>query len=161
VTFEWTFGFCSDETVEVGANLYELDTNGTATFEKLSNDGGSAIEPPLSVEMPVTASPPSSAAASTSINGEATTHRLPSIKFLGKQGWEAARKGHAEVTAAPSASSSVAKKPNAVTTIFDNTILHPMYGRPRFSEAEMEALLTGGATVAPTVVLHSSGAKFK
>jgi hypothetical protein len=152
------FGFCSDETVEVGANLYELDTDGTATFDKLSNDSGSAIDPPLSVEVPVTASSPS--ATSTSING-AATHRLPSIKFLGKQGWEVARKGHAEVIAAPSSSSSAAKKPNAVTTIFDNTILHPMYGRPRFSEAEMEALITGGATVAPTVVLHSSGAKFK
>jgi hypothetical protein len=151
--------FCSDETVEVGANLYELDMDGTATFEKPSNDSGSAIEPPLSMEMPVTASP--SSAASTSINGEATTHRFPSIKFLGKQGWEAARKGHAEVIAAPSSSPPASKKPNAVTTIFDNTILHPMYGRPRFSEAEMEALIMGGATVAPTVVLHSSGAKFK
>jgi hypothetical protein len=154
------FGLCSDETVEVGANLYELDTDGTATFEKPSNDSGSAMEPPLSIEMPVAASP-SSAASATLINGEATTHRLPSIKFLGKQGWEAARKGHAEVIATPSSSPAASKKPNAVTTILDNTILHPMYGRPRFSEAEMEALIMGGATVAPTVVLHSSGAKFK
>jgi hypothetical protein len=44
----------------------------------------------------------------------------------------------------------------------DNTILkNPMYGRPQFTEAEIEALLTGGATMAPKVLSHSTGAKFK
>jgi hypothetical protein len=35
-----------------------------------------------------------------------------------------------------------------------------MYGRPKFTDAEMEALITGGANMAPEVVVHSSGAKF-
>lgn len=38
--------------------------------------------------------------------------------------------------------------------------MDPMYGRPKFTEEEMEALMMGGATIAPQVVSVSSGASF-
>jgi hypothetical protein len=97
-----------------------------------------------------------------------SNHRSASIKFLGKNGWEALRNGHDKSINAPSAQkeasiiTSSKPKQHAATTIMDNTILkNPMYGRPQFTEAEIEALLTGGATMAPKVLSHSTGAKFK
>jgi hypothetical protein len=141
--------------------LYELDTEGTATFDAAATSTSVSSTPP---EAPSAAVP--AVAPVVAVNGAVTAaassdhHRLPSIKFLGKQGWEAARKGHAIAEQQPP-KSVVAGKPNAVTTLFDNTILHPMYGRPRFTDAEIEALLTGGATLAPSILMHSGGAKFK
>lgn len=35
------------------------------------------------------------------------------------------------------------------------------YGRPKFTEDEMEALMLGGANLVPDVKKHSSGAVFK
>lgn len=44
----------------------------------------------------------------------------------------------------------------------DNRVVYvpKNYGRPKFSEAEMEALMTGGANIAPVVKSHSHGAVF-
>ena len=61
---------------------------------------------------------------------------------------------------AEAAAPGAPKSPLAVTTIQDDTVFHPMYGRPSFTEVEMEALILGGASIAPTVVAHSKGAKF-
>jgi hypothetical protein len=150
--------------VEVGAKLYELDTDAAATVEASSESDstkGSTPAPPAQVAVKTEAIKAESDAPVES------AHRSPLIKFLGKEGWEAVRKSHGSPTTPASpvtaSSSSPTKQasPHAVHTIFDNTIIHPMYGRPRFTEAEMEALLTGGATLAPQVLAHSSGAKFK
>jgi hypothetical protein len=70
---------------------------------------------------------------------EGPKSRVPSIKFLGKDGWAQALSPTAAVVYAP---------------------MPPNYGRPKFSEAEMEALITGGANIAPQVKKHSSGAMF-
>ena len=95
----------------------------------------------------------------------ASEHRSPSIKFLGKEGWEALRKGHDtkkqelihDERIPPSLKKYVGKR-----RIIDNrNVNDPMYGRPKFTEAEMEALLTGGATLSPHVLSLSTGAKFK
>lgn len=69
---------------------------------------------------------------------EAKKSRVPSIKFLGKDGWAQVLSG---------ANAAVIYVP-------------PNYGRPKFSEDEMEALVTGGANIAPVVKKHSSGAMF-
>lgn len=69
----------------------------------------------------------------------AKSHRTPSIHFLGKEGW--ARKLAGEQT------------PQVV-------YIPPSYGRPAFTEEEMEALVTGGANLAPQVKDYSSGAMF-
>ena len=141
----------SDDTVEVGANLYELDTEAAASIEAAS------------VSIPGTSSNISAAtkpvneviSENSSVAGSSSQHRSPSIKFLGKDGWQAVKSGlkPVSVPAAP-------KGPLDVTVIRDDKPIHPMYGRPKFSEEEMEALIMGGASIAPNVVSHSKGAKF-
>lgn len=150
----------SDDTVEVGAKLYELDTEAEPTIvddeessptitsmndcsntTDTNGDGEVMMENVINDPTPVTSG----------------SHRTPSIKFLGKDGWEAVLSGN-KVEATPVIKQT---SPLAVTIIRDNTGIHPMYGRPAFSEAEMEALIMGGATVAPTVVQFSKGAKFQ
>lgn len=146
----------SDDTVEVGGDLYEIDTEAEATVEA-STDNTSATAEATTAAKPAEQITVQSASLVT----EASPHaaRTPSIKFLGKDGWEALLKGETKTTT--STTSSTRQSPNAVTTIVDNTSIHPMYGRPRFTEEEMEALILGGANFAPTVLAHSSGAKFK
>jgi hypothetical protein len=145
--------------VEVGAKLYELDTDAIA----------SVVSAPA-IEAQATTSPTPSKPAAPKINDSllqkvgtpVSDHRSPSIKFLGKEGWEALRKGHDATKELSTAASSPATKTHAVTTIKgDINVKDPMYGRPKFTEAEMEALLTGGATMAPQVLSLSTGAKFK
>lgn len=92
----------------------------------------------------------------------ASEHRSPSIKFLGKEGWEALRKGLDTKKQALNNNPTPPLKKHAVKRIVDDRdVKDPMYGRPKFTEAEMEALLTGGATLAPHVLFLSTGAKFK
>jgi hypothetical protein len=160
--FYHSSGF-SDDTVEVGGDLYEIDTEAEATVEAASasetsetaeaTEGTTVAKPDEKVLQ--NASPPSPSAAETPHS------RTPSIKFFGKQGWEALRKGQKPASSTTAAQNS-RQSPNAVTTIIaDNTIIHPMYGRPKFTEEEIEALIMGGASIAPTVLAHSTGAKFK
>lgn len=102
-------------------------------------------------ESPVSDSPAPVAAATT----DSSSHRSPSIHFLGKNGWAKRLAGMEESSASPATPSS----PNAVVTVQGGE-MHPMYGRPRFTEKEMEALIMGGAETAPSVVAPSSGAQF-
>ena len=120
----------SDDTVEVGSDLYELDTEAEATVEA----GQVSAPAPEVAPAPVAAEPVPTAAA--------PSLRVPSIQFLGKAGWEKRLKG--------------GDSPSVV--VVD---LPRMYGRPEFSEEEMEALIMGGATLTPEVVSPSRGAKFK
>lgn len=87
--------------------------------------------------------------------------RIPSIHFLGKEGW-ALQLSPALVTVAvavANAATTVPVKPNAAVTL-DGSFLTPLYGRPLFSEKEMDALILGGANVAPSVKSFSSGSTF-
>lgn len=81
---------------------------------------------------------------------ESSSHRKHSIHFLGKDGW-AKRLAGIEESASPSSPTSV------VTMEAD---IHPMYGRPLFTDKEMEALILGGAETGPSVVSKSGGAQF-
>ena len=134
---------CSDETVEVGAPLYEIDTDATATVTSESStkseSSSKAAESPKE-EAPQPAQEPVAAAQSSG----SKSHRTPSIQFLGKEGWAARLKGDTSPT----------------EQVVDLPPIHPMYGRPAFSEEEMEAFMLGGAEQAPKVVSHSSGAVF-
>ena len=152
------FCYNSDDTVEVGANLYELDTDAAATVEASSStsETTSPEAAPAPAPTPTKSESAPSAASAPAASSE-SSHRTPSIKFLGKEGWQAMLSGGTKpAEAAPAAP----KSPLAVTTIQDDTVFHPMYGRPSFTEAEMEALILGGASLAPDVVAHSKGAKF-
>jgi len=132
-----------DETVEVGADLYELDTDAEATVDtsaapvsapKTAKEGGKEPPPPKAE------TPKPSVKAATSQQKTQQHQRMPSIQFLGKEGWS---------------------RKLAVTPDLPPPPPLPInYGRPSFSEEEIEALMTGGASMAPTVKQHSYGAKF-
>ena len=133
----------SDETMEVGADLYELDTDVEATVEtsaapvsppKTAKEG--VQEPPTpKAETPKPPVPPATSQQSTHQH-----QRMPSIQFLGKEGWS--------------------RKLAVTPDLPPPPPLPSNFGRPKFSEEEIEALMTGGASMAPTVKQHSYGAKF-
>jgi pyruvate/2-oxoglutarate dehydrogenase complex dihydrolipoamide acyltransferase (E2) component len=149
-----------DDTVEVGAKLYEIDSDGVA-----------AIATPAASSAPAAAlagaAKPSDAKETAATKSDSTTksssssHRTPSIHFRGKSGWQALKTPGqvSSLTVAATKKPPSNNNPLAINVIYDNSI-GSMYGRPKFSEAEMEALVMGGATLAPTVVATSSGASF-
>jgi pyruvate/2-oxoglutarate dehydrogenase complex dihydrolipoamide acyltransferase (E2) component len=137
----------SDQTVEVGAKLYEIDTEATATASAPTTP--EPVATPKGQELPTVAATPAASAAVVSV----PHGRTPSIHFLGKEGWAK------QLSPAPAAAPKLPAKPNATTTL-DGSFLTPMYGRPIFSEKEMEALILGGANIAPSVKTFSTGSTF-
>jgi len=121
-----------DETVEVGADLCEIDTEAVATVEA-TEVVAAAPEADASAPSPAPVEAPSTPVLSSSGSSQA---RTPSINFLGKEGWE--------------------KK----LTVEPEYVIPANYGRLLFSEEEMEALLMGGANIAPEIKEYSSGAVF-
>ena len=146
----------SDDTVEVGASLFELDTEAVAAVGPASTLVSETSITPLSA-------PNSGASSAKSVESSPATssspqHRSPSIKFLGKDGWQAMKAGkEPDSVLVPAAQ----KGPLDVTVIRDDKPMHAMFGRPKFTDEEMEALIMGGASIAPNVVSHSKGAKFQ
>jgi pyruvate/2-oxoglutarate dehydrogenase complex dihydrolipoamide acyltransferase (E2) component len=136
-----------DDTVEVGAALYEIDTDAEPSASTqaapTSNPAKEYVAaPPVPTDSkvvdPVT-QPKAKAAPLT--ESSSTSSRQPSIHFLGKDGWAQAKSGQKDATpAAPNVN------PLAITVIRDDA-LHPMYGRPPFSDEEMDALMFGGANL--------------
>ncbi|KAL3944007.1 MAG: hypothetical protein SGBAC_001917 [Bacillariaceae sp.] len=125
-----------EEEVEVGADLYMLDTEAEATVA-----ASEASAAPAEAAAPTPSAAPASAApvaAAPAPAKKAPTTREPSIKFLGKDGWALKMSG---------ADARVVWLPKN-------------FGRPKFSEAEMEALATGGANLVPEVKGLSHGAIF-
>mmetsp|Transcript_18522 Transcript_18522/g.51695 ORF Transcript_18522/g.51695 Transcript_18522/m.51695 type:complete len:255 (-) Transcript_18522:404-1168(-) len=124
------FGAVDDE-VEVGADLYEIDTEAIATVEATSAAAATTTTEPTP---PVVAEAP---AASTAASASVTPPtRVPSIHFLGKEGWRRA------------------------LTVEPEVVIPSSYGRLAFSEEEMEALWSGGANLAPELKEFSTGAVF-
>ena len=139
----------SDQTVDVGADLYEIDTEAEATLTEPAAAVESSSEKVSKTEA---GKPPLVAAVSQE---SAKTHRTPSIHFKGKEGWERSRRGES----VPSSSATQATSPGgAVNTII--VAIPPNYGRPKFTEEEMEALILGGANLSPDVKRQSGGAIF-
>jgi hypothetical protein len=147
--------------------LYEIDTEAEASVEGASAAAPKSDEAPSESKESETAHPKvEETAVEKAPASDSSSHRSPSIHFLGKEGWAQALNGKEAITsstastssAAPSAAPSTASPRQ--TTVLDGAMIHPMYGRPKFTEAEMEALIMGGANMAPEVVVHSSGAKF-
>jgi pyruvate/2-oxoglutarate dehydrogenase complex dihydrolipoamide acyltransferase (E2) component len=130
--------YASDDTIEVGYDLYDIDTEAETTV--------AASEAPASSEEPKSDAPAAKAepavAAVTTDSGmkSETSHRVPSTKFLGKEGWARA------LSAAGSA-------PAAYAIPADD-------GRPGFSDVAIGALVLGGANLVLDVKNYSSGAKF-
>jgi len=137
------FGAIDDE-VEVGADLYEIDTEAEATIEAAevaAEPAEVAAEPAQTTTAPVSAAPapaptPVVSAVSSDTSSSSSSGRVPSIKFLGKEGWASA------------------------LTVEPKLVIPATYGRLEFSEEEIEALLSGGANLAPELKEFSTGAIF-
>lgn len=125
-----------DDTIEVGADLYKIDTEAEASVgvSASQSDESSAVSSEESEPVAAAAAQTVAATSSTS-----SSQRTPSINFLGKEGWERLRTGI-----------------QAPALVY----IPPMYGRPAFSEDEMEALVMGFGPNAPDVKANSDGAIF-
>mmetsp|Transcript_3157 Transcript_3157/g.3834 ORF Transcript_3157/g.3834 Transcript_3157/m.3834 type:complete len:270 (-) Transcript_3157:662-1471(-) len=142
-----------EETVEVGANLYEIDTEGSATVSASVGGEGEAESVSTATAqaegLAASTSVVEESATATSSSSTTTATRQPSIQFLGKEGWKEKLSivGESKVASTPAMD---AMKPNGSITL-DGKPLTPMYGRLPFSEREMEALILGGASEAPAM----------
>ena len=115
----------SDETIEVGKPLYEIDTEASATIE--SSDTNGPENPPEALAPTATTTTSETLGVTKSEIKNESYHRTPMIKFLGKEGWALKLSGSEQAV--------------------ESFVIPPMYGRPAFSEEEMEALLLGGASL--------------
>ena len=115
--------------------MYEIDTDAEATVDASKAAVQSAQStPPVSAPTPEPT--PTESSAPVAVTTTDPTPRVPSIKFLGKEGWRLA------LTAEP------------------ELVIPASYGRLDFSDEEIEALLSGGANVAPDIDEYSQGATF-
>jgi len=128
------FGAIDDE-VEVGADLYEIDTEAEATVEASEAASPAPTKAPVSAPVPEPTPAKAEAPPEPSTSSSAAP-RVPSIKFLGKEGWRLALTPEPEF------------------------VIPATYGRLDFSEEEIEALLSGGANLAPELKEYSTGAVF-
>jgi len=132
-----------DDNVEVGADLYEIDTEGVATVEAAApstttEEAPAAVPAAVSTAEPVAASTPAPTVSSSSSSSSDSSSgaRIPSINFLGKDGWAAA------------------------LTVKPEVVVPANYGRLPMSEEEIEALMSGGANLAPELKAYSTNATY-
>jgi len=162
-----------DDNVEVGSDLYEIDTEAaavsasptttTTTSSSLQTDqpvaGSAANDDDDDVSVSEISASESEKAAAT----ETTTSgvRIPSIQFLGKDGWLKRRSGTDDdiETTTEMKPPPVARPQDAIT--LDDFVIGAMYGRKSFTEREIEALMLGGASETPSVKSGSTGAVFR
>ena len=125
--------------MEVGANLYEIDTDAEASV--ISSVASDTLDSSMeNGPEEISEGTPQTKLPEIALVKMDQSHRTPSIKFLGKEGWDRLR------------SSGLGTASPAVYA------LPPNYGRPRFTEDEMDALLQGGANLSPE--RQSGGAVF-
>lgn len=147
-----------DGVIEVGEGLYVLDTDVSSSVASVSSSSSAAdavVENVSEVNASLDADKIVAAADNTTISSSA---RVPSIHFLGKEGWKKILTTTDEsVTSSSSSSSSEttttipsSNKPNSPTSI-THIPYSSMYGRPPITDEEMEALILGGAEEAPGV----------
>ena len=156
--------------VEVGQGLYVLDTDVTGNVGGAALDvvDVSAVNASLDAEKMVAETPSltsSSLPSSSSLSLSSLGERVPSIHFLGKEGWKERRsaQSHDSTTTTTTTSTSTTKiiptlnnnpkSPTSITYIPYSA----MYGRPPIMDDEMEALILGGAEEAPEVISSDKG----
>jgi len=81
-----------------------------------------------------------------------TSKRVPSIHFLGRAGWAARRTVQDTI--------DEILKPVGQIESLEAPAIDPFFGRPMFTDEEMEAIELGGVNVSPKLIKYSSGAKF-
>lgn len=161
--------------VEVGQGLYILDTDVTTAGSSVGAPESkmmgnvvdvSAVNASLDAEKMVAETPslPTSSSLpspSTSMSLSSGGGRIPSIHFLGKEGWKERRSGTStstytdttQTTKIISTLDNTPKSPTSITYIPYSA----MYGRPPIMDDEMEALILGGAEEAPEVKSSDKG----
>ncbi len=128
-----------DDNVEVGAKLLKIDTTATPSATPAAAPAPKAAAPAAAASSP----PPPPPSADHHAGA-----RKPLIKFLGKRSL-LGKGGSAALTKSPSAAAPAVRYEDIKGTPGALTFaeLPPMYGRPVLSEAEMEAIESGGATL--------------
>jgi len=124
-----------DDNIDVGADLCEIDTEAVATVEATELTTEEAVAP-ITPEPTPTVTTSSTSTSSNNDSSLSQSARTPSIKFLGKDGWAAA------------------------LTVETEIVLPANYGRSPISEEEMEALVSGGANLAPELKAFSTKALY-
>ena len=162
--------------VEVGQGLYILDTDVTTDGSSLGAPESkmignvvdvSAVNASLDAEKMVAETPSlttssSSPSSSTSMSlSSGGGGRIPSIHFLGKEGWKERRSGtststYTDTTQTTKIISTLDNNPKSPTSI-TYIPYSAMYGRPPIMDDEMEALILGGAEEAPEVKSSEKG----
>jgi len=145
-----------DDTVEVGHGLYVLDTDVSAA-ESFSADTVSEVND--SIDAVKAGEEKQEAPPSTSPVTPPGT-RVPSIHFLGKEGWKVKLTASDPATAPLSGTSQInSDKPQSPTSV-THMPYRFMYGRPTITDEEIEALILGGAEEAPEVSNQTAGVVF-
>ena len=129
-----------DDTVEVGAQLLKIDSDGTATVT-------AASPAPAAEAAAVAAAPTPAVAAATAVAAPAAGARVPSIQFLGKAGWATRRTPGAEAAAAaaPAVALAPAVVAGGVAGEVNFEALEARFGRPVMTEIEIAMVDSGGA----------------
>ena len=133
-----------DDEIEVGADLYAIDTDADVTFTIGAEDLDATavhVDDGLNEDKAV--------AANEQIRSEIQVKksRIPSIQFLGKEGWK--QKLSAQGDSKEIFASDLSTLNGAITIQDGDGVLPTSYGRAAFSEREMQDLLLGGAEEAP------------
>lgn len=153
--------------VEVGQGLYILETDVSGSVSAPAESMGnvadvSAVNASLDAEKMVADTPLSpSLSVPSSLSPSSMGGRVPSIHFLGKEGWRERRSGVSHDAAPAPTTKTIAsvnnnnnpKSPTSVTYFPYSA----MYGRPPITDDEMEALILGGAEEAPEVKSSDKG----
>ena len=137
-----------EAVIEVGEGLYVLDTDtsvATSSVESNTNE----VNVSLDAEQMLANDEPAPILSTTS--SSSSTARVPSIHFLGKEGWKklltATDEPNQTTTTTTIPTSNSPSAPTSITQMPYSS----MYGRPAITEEEMEALILGGAEEAPEV----------
>jgi len=137
-----------EAVIEVGEGLYVLDTDtsvATSSVESNTNE----VNVSLDAEQMLANDEPAPTLSTTS--SSSSTARVPSIHFLGKEGWKklltATDEPNQTTTTTTIPTSNSPSAPTSITQMPYSS----MYGRPAITEEEMEALILGGAEEAPEV----------
>lgn len=142
-----------DDTVEVGHGLYVLDTDVSAAESFSVSEVNDSIDAVKAGEKKQEAPPSTSPVAPSGT-------RVPSIHFLGKEGWKVKLTASDSTTAPLSGTSQInSDKPQSPTSV-THMPYRFMYGRPTITDEEIEALILGGAEEAPEVSNQSAGVVF-
>eukprot|EP00584_Thalassiosira_punctigera_P000865 CAMPEP_0172536982 /NCGR_PEP_ID=MMETSP1067-20121228/8678_1 /TAXON_ID=265564 ORGANISM="Thalassiosira punctigera, Strain Tpunct2005C2" /NCGR_SAMPLE_ID=MMETSP1067 /ASSEMBLY_ACC=CAM_ASM_000444 /LENGTH=227 /DNA_ID=CAMNT_0013322177 /DNA_START=299 /DNA_END=982 /DNA_ORIENTATION=- len=139
-----------DDEVEVGTGLYVLETDvetaevAVPALENVAADITNVSEVNASLDAEKMVAADETAPASSLY----VPARVPSIHFLGKEGWKEKLSAMEDVAPPPATTVPTSNKPNAPSSI-TNMPYSSMYGRPAITEEEIEALILGGAEEAP------------